>query len=650
MPVYQPSAIVGNGQSLVSLGDRGEIMGFFYPHIDFPQNLREGMVAVYFGHAGHGHLCWTFEPTWHGAQRYLPRGNAVETQLFHAPSGLELRIVDFVHPRRDLMVRRFTASNSSAQSITATIYQYLDFNLGEVGQRNALRYLPDQHLAIQYWRNLAFAIGGSPFSQVQCGKDERPNSAKLDMEDGRLAGQAEEIGDVDLAVGWHFRVAPGKESHHTLLIMAAPTEAAAVQQLHRAKQAGFDRLLRATELHWATHADQARRVRVDPDIEETYDRSLLAIPLLFDQDYGAPVAAPEFDPEFTRSGGYGFCWPRDAAEVMVAMDAAGYRELGDQFIGWARRTQRPAGYWEQRYWLSGEQGPSWSTIEQGLQIDQTASVVWMICRHYCERANELPPAALDECWHSVRHAVDYLAHNVDHRGLHLPAGDVWESFQGTFTYTQAAIHAALLAGARFAEHMKQPRLADRWRELAPRVKAACVEQLWNGKHFARGLTRDGALDATVDSCTLGVLEPFDMLSLEDDRERGMVESLVEVIVERLGMQMPSGLAIARFEGDSYLGGAAGGVNTLWLARVLLRLARFYRDRDRSRSDDYRRRALEHMRVVRAHATTTGLLPELIGGGGASTGWAHAHGWAMASWIEATLLLDALDGAETVKQE
>ena len=39
MPVYQPSAIVGNSRVLVTVGLHGELMGFFYPHIDFAQNL-----------------------------------------------------------------------------------------------------------------------------------------------------------------------------------------------------------------------------------------------------------------------------------------------------------------------------------------------------------------------------------------------------------------------------------------------------------------------------------------------------------------------------------------------------------------------------------------------------------------------------------
>ena len=46
MPVYQPNAVLGNSRVLVTVGANGELMTLFYPHIDFAQNLHEGMPAV----------------------------------------------------------------------------------------------------------------------------------------------------------------------------------------------------------------------------------------------------------------------------------------------------------------------------------------------------------------------------------------------------------------------------------------------------------------------------------------------------------------------------------------------------------------------------------------------------------------------------
>ena len=56
MSVFQPNAVLGNSRTLVTLGSAGEIMTFFYPHVDFPQNVQEGMPAVYLGARGAGHI------------------------------------------------------------------------------------------------------------------------------------------------------------------------------------------------------------------------------------------------------------------------------------------------------------------------------------------------------------------------------------------------------------------------------------------------------------------------------------------------------------------------------------------------------------------------------------------------------------------
>ncbi len=42
---------------------------------------------------------------------------------------------------------------------------------------------------------------------------------------------------------------------------------------------------------------------------------------------------------FERCGGYGFVWPRDAAEMALALEEAGLPEMVEGFFEWARRTQ-----------------------------------------------------------------------------------------------------------------------------------------------------------------------------------------------------------------------------------------------------------------------------------------------------------------------
>jgi GH15 family glucan-1,4-alpha-glucosidase len=340
---------------------------------------------------------------------------------------------------------------------------------------------------------------------------------------------------------------------------------------------------------------------------------------------------------------------RDAAEVVLALDAVGYPEMGSRFFEWARKAQREDGHWEQRYWINGRRGPVWSRGDGGLQIDQTGSMVFAAEQHRQVLDEVAQLEFVESMWESVRLAADLLGNSLDSQtGLHSTGMDLWETYRGSFAYTNAAIYGALRAAASFADAAGQPYLAESWRQAAVSAKRGVLERLWTGRYFARGVDTAGRLDLTVDSSTLGLVEPFDLLSLNDNTERTMMESMVETLVERLGVPLSGGIAILRFEGDRYVGGSAGGVNTLWLARVLLRLALHYQfSSDPARAAAYRDRAVQAMRVVRSRATVTGLLPELIGRADTESGWAAPHGWCMAAFIQCVRLLDRYEGTTAI---
>ena len=642
MPVYQPSAVLGNSRVLVTVGANGELMTFFYPHIDFAQNLHEGMPAVHFSPDGdsRNRLVWSFDPSWTAKQRYLGRTNLLETDLSHQQTGLNIRITDLVHPSEPILVRRFEVSNPTPRPLSGTLFQYLDLQLGEVQHRNAVHFHADRSLAIAYWRNICFAIGSESFDQYGCGRGASGNSAKRQMEQGTLNRQQEEIGDIDIAVGWALDLSPGASMVRQLVISADANELGAVERAEAARQLGWDALSAWTRDRWEQHVARARPVQIEPDLADAYYRCLLAIDLLIDPDTGSVLAAPEFDPLFERSGGYGYCWPRDAVEVCLALEAAGYPEYMGRFLGWAREAQRPEGYWEQRYWLSGQRGPAWCTQEDSLQIDQTASVLFAMGTH-ARRLDEAESVRfLEETWGSASRAADYLVHDLSpEHGLHTPAFDLWETFRGSFTYSNAAIAAALGEAAFLARQVGDGASANRWEAAAGAVKQAVLSRLWLGDGFARGLDLEGKVDEAADASVLGLIVPFAFLRLEDAEEREIARRSVDSLIQSLGRPVGEGRALARFEGDQYAGGGPGAVTTLWLARALLRLA-LTAGGDEQAASQYRAEAVGCMRAVLQAGTSTGLLPEMMGAAPGSP-WAVPHAWTMASFVRAALLLDRL---------
>jgi len=644
MPVYQPSGIIGNGRALVGVGERGELMSFYYPRIDFPQNLNQGMPALYLGEPEKGHLEWTFEGTWQAEQTYLGRSNILHTHCPHRRLGLEVLFTDFVSPDLGVLVRQVEMKNAGADSWAGTFYQYLDLQLGEVQSRNAVRWIAERGLFAQYWRNMAFAIGGDRFDQYGCGKAgaASPNSAKLGMAKGRLNSNSQEIGDVDLAVGWNLRLAPGEKTTRLLFISAAGNEEQAVRSLEEAYRRGYQALLQGAEKDARTFLAGARSLKIPADLEEGYWRSLLVLRLLFDESYGAFLAAPEFDPAFERSGGYGYCWPRDAAEVVLALEAVGLREMGLRFLQWARSTQNEDGSWEQRYWLNGERGPAWCTQEGYIQLDQVGSMLLAMERLLSALPDPEEAETLARFWPAVKKAADYLAGQIDpDTGLHRSACDLWETFRGSFTYTNAAIWAGLRAAAGMGLAAGRQEEAGGWEQAAALIKQSVLRRLWTGAFFARGLDPSGVVEPVVDSSVLGLIDPFQMLDLEEQSEREMAEASIRTIEQHLSVDLDGKKGIARFEGDRYLGGSAGGVNTLWLARALLRLSVALQEKEPGRAREYEEKALEYIRLVKSRATPAGMLPELIGGPGAPSRWAAPHGWTTASYIVNMLLLDRL---------
>ncbi|MCK4323848.1 MAG: hypothetical protein KAW89_04910, partial [Armatimonadetes bacterium] len=210
-------------------------------------------------------------------------------------------------------------------------------------------------------------------------------------------------------------------------------------------------------------------------------------------------------------------------------------------------------------------------------------------------------------------------------------------YRGSFVYTEAVIYAALRTAAVCAEAAGHQQEAQHWGTVAERVQQAVIAVYRDG-YFPRG--RNDGEDPIVDSSTLGVVLPFGLLQADNPDHREMIESNLAIIQERLTAQLHDGKGIRRYEGDGYLGGAIGCVNTLWVAWVGLRLAQAYTNS--SRCEEYKQQAIAYINFALDHATATGLLPELIGTQPDTPYWAAPHSWASALLVECVLALAALE--------
>ncbi|NLO74668.1 MAG: hypothetical protein GX100_11260 [candidate division WS1 bacterium] len=648
MYVYLPTAAVGNGRTLVTLGGAGEIMSFFYPRLDFAQNVREGLPALYVGDPGHGRLVWTFAQAFTRSQQYLDHSNLAQTTLRLAEPPLEVVLEDFCPPRNTALVRAVTVTNTGPDHFRGAFLHYFDLRLGEVAGKQAVRWDAQEGYVLQYFRDIVLAVGGTRPEMWRCGRSldpSGPQSAKQDMLDGHLNGQPEDIGQVDFAIGYRLDLPPGVSREIHLFLGAEVNHYRTSRQMREMVKTGYEALrtaaqedderwLRRGRLQLAT----AREVgEPGPDLETAYERALLSLRLLVDEASGAVIAAPEFDGTYDRSGGYGYCWPRDASVAAASLREAGYPDYEQRLADWYVENQLPGGHWGQRYWTDGMLAASWALREDFLQLDQCAAALLTLCA----AAKDSGPQRAEVLWEAIESGAKPLAERAQ-EGWHYQACDLWETYCGRFVYTNAAIATALRAAGKVARQRGQEQLGEQWLRLSRRMQEALLE-IYTGEYFPRGLRMDGHVDGSVDTATLGAVAPFPLLDLSDPADRERAERNLETIRARLSQEVDGKVGLRRYEGDGYLNGAIGCVNTLWAALVALKLARAWAREDAGRAEGHRRQALADLDFCLSHATPTGLLPELIGLEPGTPYWAAPHAWASALLVDCVHELECLRG-------
>jgi oligosaccharide amylase len=625
---------VGNGRILGTIGASGEIMGLFWPRLDYAQNVRQAMPALYLGHPQQGRFVWTWQPEMRRKQYYLGATNVLVTQLHLDEPGVEILITDGCPPGETVLVRRVRIENRSGRDVVGSFMHYFEFWLGEAEWKQAVRYEQEHACVLQYFRDYAAAVGGTAPDIWRCGKWTRTDegSAKVDMYDGHLNGQPEDIGQVNFALGWHLQLPRDGSRDITIIVALDHSRELAVARLERLREHG------AKELHRLAHEDdgkwlrRAKPVKAGARMEDAYRRALLSLRMLVDHHTRAVIAAPEFDPGYEMCGGYGYCWPRDAAEAVLALEAAGYGEHMRGLARWLVDAQLPKGVWGQRYWCDGAVASSWALRDDFLQLDESASAMVALCaasRSPAEKAGSEFSASL---WPAIRMGALALLARLDANECHTVACDLWETYAGVFAYTQAGVVAALRDAAEAARAHGDVDFAETLATRAENARGALLGFYQNG-YFVRGLMH-GRVDPTVDSSALGLIEPFGVLDLENAEERAMAVSTVKTIDQRLGADVEGGRALRRYEGDSYLGGAFGAVNTLWMALVCYRLAATADENGEARQ--WTSKAEAYIGAALTHATPSGLLPELIPQVAGVPYWAAPHAWASALMVRCAI--------------
>jgi len=646
--IRQPNAILGNDRLLVTIGKKGEIFGYYYPGKDFAQHVEDSQACLYDGKE----LIWSNAREWIADQKYIDNTNIVSTELIH-PSGLSMNILDFVHPTLPVLVRKYKIS--SKKEFHGKLFYFSNLQVGEMKKKNSAFCDHDSGLLAQHWKNYYVGISSKPvFEEWQVGKAMDTiwwTNAKYDMEDGELQKNNEDIGNLNCAVGWKLDIDDSKPAEITVFIGAASRRPALYRRMREVQKESVESIYNETQEKWIKWLSRKKLLEMPEypgfetfrqDLLKAFNRSLLALSILNDPGKGSFIAAPEFDHEFEMSGGYGYCWNRDSAEIVTSLMEAGYPEYCSRFFKWCKNTQLQDGSWFQRYWLDGNTAPSWGNFNYSTQIDETGTTIFAMDSYYRTLEQPVKAEFLDSMWATVLCAAEYLMRRTP-TGLHETCICLWETHSGIFTYTNAAIYAGLIGAANMAMDYNEKGLADRWIERAEFIKSTTIEKFWLEEgYFARGI-KHGNIDTVIDASIIGTFVPFNMLSPHNEKERKMIKSIIKNIEHYLRVPVNDHFGIKRYVDDNYIEGNPWIVTTLWLSKALLELA-ITIDESNSEKDELKtliNDALKYIRWSLKGTTGAGMLPEQVNKYTGMPAWAIPLSWSCALMLDNVMLLDKL---------
>jgi glucan 1,4-alpha-glucosidase len=399
---------------------------------------------------------------------------------------------------------------------------------------------------------------------------------------------------------------------------------------------------------------------------------------LLTAESGARIAAPEFDPFYSTSGGYGYTWFRDEAETATALLNASEEldlDADEELLATASffcRTQDADGSWPHRVWAdSGKVAPGWANARiEGAngtpgpndQLDQPAAVVAFLAR--LRRTADLPEEWRERIDATIADAVAFLRETTEDDGLPRRCQNCWENALGRFTHTGATYLRAFAAVAR-APVDDETRVAA---AAAADDALAGLDDRWDSEigrfpQRASSESRDSRADASTFALATAAVE---YAGLRDERADvdgaatdgsgavvpapefesflGHVRTHVLNSIEALRRETADVEGLVRFTGDDWRTAEQGAakvwsIATLWGATAAASLAGLVseREEDATRLFDAARELYSLCEPDGAFVNDAGLFAEQVFDDG-DLDSATPIGWSHALRIDATVTL------------
>ena len=617
---------VGNGSLLVNFDQAYQLRDLYWPHVG-QENHTDGH-PFRFGAWVEGQFRWVDDDGWQRGLDYARDTLVTQVTLYHPDLALRLVCQDAVDFHENLYLRRIDVHNEADREREVRLFFAHDFHISGHAVGDSAYYEPERRAVFHYKGKRWFMINTAREGEDSwsLGVDQWAVGVKeaqgkegtwRDAEDGQLSGNPVAQGSVDSTVALHLD-APARGRVTGWYWIAVGEEFREVARINRAvRRRGPAAFLKRTRDYWALWAAKEGEdfSGLPEPVRHLYRRSLLILRTQID-NYGAVLAANDFDIAHFGRDTYSYMWPRDGALVAVALVGAGYSEVTRRFFNFCHHVITDEGYLLHKYNPDGSLASSWHSWYYQerkvlpVQEDETALVLWALWRHY-QRFRDvefIKPHYRGLVVRAANWMVDYRDPDT---GLPLPSWDLWEERRGVLAWTVGATWAGLQAAANFASALGEDDLAATYRRAAGEMRAGAEEHLWSPDLdcFARMINKreDGGweVDTTVDASICG-LWYFGMFAPDEAK---MLRAM-QTVQDRLSVKTDVG-GVARYENDYYhqvsqdiehVPGNPWFICTLWLAQWHIARARTLSDLEP---------AAKLLDWAEAHALPSGVMAEQV---------------------------------------
>ncbi len=614
---YFNDAVIGNNNMLASYSKEGELLRLYYPNRDNKQFIDFFETGVKVNDSSLIYLANDVNNIY--KQKYIDNTNILTTEIKNTYFNLKVIQTDFVSVSDNILIKRYVFINENAINLFVKFFIHSKLHSAE---NNIVGSKIIENGITQYAHDFAFNICSNKMKK----SNYQLNDTGSNIQEGYI-NDKDYIGmSADSSVCYDLgEIKPGEKKSLDILINITNNNEKEIDlAIRNFKKIDVIKEQAKAVAYWEKYLKKHDTLKLIPrnnyeeKIKEIYKRTILLFPLLQNQETGGISAAVEVDEERTKCGRYSYCWTRDAVFITEALDILDMTKETEKFYkNFCKNTQSDNGMWEQRFYTDGTLAPCW-----GYQIDETASVIFGIYKHYEKTKDK---KFLKDTLKMAEKAYKYLNKYIEDLfsqtpKMH-PSYDLWEMHEGTSMYSISSIFAAFNSMDKIYDELyekfeenriKQENIRKEKKNIEEKlvkIKKYIVDTFYDleKKSFVRNID-----DKWMDISIVGAVVPFEIFT---PKEKKIVNT-----VEKINMTLRTYTGgYKRFENDSYMNGNPWTVTTLWMALYHIK-------------NGEKAKAKEELKLIVQTATELGLIAEQIDNDNLRASWVIGLGWAHAMFI------------------